>query len=555
MSDSGAGTGAAAAARRGAAERAGARAPHDGPAVWIVGLAVGAAAGYAAILFRMAVAALQTLLYGADDASIHSQAADLNPLVVIAIPILGGFAVGWVHRHFTDLARGHSVADVIEAAALRDSRVDRREGLASALGALLTLSTGGSTGREGPVVHLAAVISSWASDRVRATGVQARDILGCAAAAAVSASFNAPLAGAIFAHEVVLRHYATHAFGPITVAAVAGAVISRVHMGDVTEFTLPMHTVEFYAEMPAFALLGALCGLVAVVLMRSLLFADRIGDRVARRIGLTPVQRPAFAGALLGLIAVFFPHVIGVGYETTSRALTVSVGFWTCVAFAVVKCVAVAVTYGGRMGGGVFSPSLMLGALTGAAFGAVATGLFPEASGSTGLYALAGMGAVAAAVLGAPISTTLIVFELTADFQAALAVMVSVSIATAVAHRFVEKSFFLTQLARKGVDLTQGPNAWAMRHLRVRAFMRLRGDDNAASDTACEALVAQGAWLRRDDSLALALPMFDRLKGAFLPVVDEAEDGSTELVGALYHVDALKALNRVYQATWREEHS
>ena len=526
-----------------------------GAVVWAAGLVVGVASGYAAVGFRVAIAALQTLLYGADDETIHSQAADLNPLVVVAIPILGGFAVGWILHRFTDLGRGHGMADVIEAAAFRDSRVDRKEGAASALAALVTLSAGGSTGREGPAVHLAAVLSSWVSDRLRATGITARDILGCATAAAVSASFNAPLAGAVFALEVVLRHYAMHALGPVVVAAAAGAVVSRVHMGDVTEYALPAHNVEFYAEMPAFALLGALCGIVAVLLMRALLVADRLGSRVALRVGLTPIQRPAAAGAALGAIAVFFPHVIGVGYETTSRALTVSFGFWTCVLFAVVKCAAVAITYGGRMGGGVFSPSLMLGALTGAAFGAVATGLFPEASGSVGLYALAGMGAVAAAVLGAPISTMLIVFELTADFQAALAVMVSVSIASAVAHRFVSKSFFLAQLARKGVGLTDDPQVLAAKKLRVRAYMRLRGDDNAASDSACEALIAQGAWLRRDDALALALPMFDRLKGPFLPVVEEREDGSTKLIGALYHVDALKAINRIYQATYREEHS
>jgi CIC family chloride channel protein len=548
MSDEGGQVGAAAARERQGALR-------GGPLIWGLGVVVGVAAGYAAIGFRLAIAALQTLLYGADDETIHSLAADLNPLVVIVIPILGGWLVGWTLHHFTEGKRAHGVADVIEAAALRDARVNWREGLASAFASLVTLSAGGSTGREGPVVHLAATISSWAQEKARATGVEARDILGCAAAAAVSASFNAPLAGAIFALEVVLRHYAVHAFGPIVAASVAGAVISRVHMGDVTEYALPIHTVEFYAELPAFALLGLVCGGVAVAMIRAVFLAERIADRTQLRFGLSDTQRPALAGAALGVIAVGFPHVIGVGYETTSRALTVSLDFWTCVLFAIVKCAAVAVTFGGRMGGGVFSPSLMLGALTGAAFGAVATGVFPEASGSIGLYALAGMGAVAAAVLGAPISTTLIVFELTADYQAAIAVMIAVSLATAVAHRFVRKSFFLTQLARAGVNLAEGPRTFAARAMRVRGYMRLRGDDNAASDSACHALIAQGAYLRREDNIAFALSLFDKFRGSFIPVVEESADGSTELVGALYHVDALKALNRIYAATYREEHS
>ena len=138
----------------------------------------------------------------------------------------------------------------------------------------------------------------------------------------------------------------------------------------------------------------------------------------------------AVDGAALGAIAIFFPHIIGVGYETTSNALTGSLTFWAATIFAVVKVAAVAVTIAGRMGGGVFSPALMLGALTGLAFGWVATAVFPSVSGAQTLYALAGMGAVAAAVLGAPISTSMIVFEMTGDWQTGLAVMVAVSMST-----------------------------------------------------------------------------------------------------------------------------
>ncbi|SEA13252.1 chloride channel protein [Rubrimonas cliftonensis] len=542
-----------------AAVRAAERAPKgDARAalvLWLVALLVGVLAGYAAIGFRLAIALIQTQLYGADDETIHSAAAELNPLLVIAIPVAGGVAVGWILSRFTANGKALGVSDVIEAAALRDGRVNRREGCASAAAALVTLSTGGSTGREGPAVHLAAVIAGWIEDRFDFHGLHARDILGCAVAAAVSASFNAPLAGTLFALEVVLRHYAVHAFGPIVLASVAGAVISRIHMGDVTEFVLPPPTPAFYAEIPAFALLGVTCGAVAVLMINAIFIAEGVGDRVTRRFGLGPLQRPALAGALLGVMAVGFPHIIGVGYETTSRALTMGLDFWTCVVFAAAKTVAVGLTFAGRMGGGVFSPSLMMGALVGAAFGIVATEIAPVPSGSQGLYAVAGMGAVASAVLGAPISTTLIVFELTGDYQAAIAVMVSVSLATVVAHAFVRKSFFLTQLARAGVALASGPQSWLPKTIPVRRLMRLRGAEDCASDTAAQALIDQGAWLTRDDTLALALPMFDRLKGPFIPVVDAPPEGEPELIGALYHVDALKAVNRILEETHREEHS
>ncbi|TVQ54455.1 MAG: chloride channel protein [Rhodobacteraceae bacterium] len=522
---------------------------------WLIAVIVGVIAGYAAVLFRLGIILLQTTLYGADDTTIHSQAAALNPFIVFIIPVLGGLAVGWVMQRFGESARPLSISDVISAAALRDARVDRRKGAASALASLITLSSGGSTGREGPIVHVGAVIASWACERLRLHGVGARDLLGCAVAAAVSASFNAPLAGAVFALEVVLRHYAVHAFGPIVVASVAGTLVSRVFFGDVTEYVLPDPNLEFYAEIPAFILLGVLSGLVGAALARSVLFAEKVGDKAQARLGLAPIYRPAVSGAVLGLMATQFPHIIGVGYETTSRALTLDVGLGTAIVFAVVKVVAVCVTFAGRMGGGIFSPALMLGALTGAAFGMVVNGLIPLVTGSTGLYALAGMGAVAAAVLGAPISTILIVFELTGDYQVAIAVMVSVSVATVVAHRFLNKSFFLTQIAETGIDLAGGPQGYLPRTIRVDDVMRVRGADDAASESACETLMRSGAQLKPEDTLSLALPLFDRIKRPFLPVVRRKADGADELIGALFHLDALKAMNRALSERQREEHS
>lgn len=209
----------------------------------------------------------------------------------------------------------------------------------------------------------------------------------------------------------MFRHFTVHAFAPIVIASVAGTVINRIEFGGVTEFKLPtMMELQFYVELPAFLLLGLTCGLVAVVLMRAVFWADDIGNQIQARTRLPCYIRPMVAGLLLGVIALWFPHIIGVGYETTSLALTGELALHEVTVFAVLKVLAVAITLGGRMGGGIFSLSLMVGALVGLAFGLIATGIFPDVFGSTSLYALAGVGAVAAAVLGAPISTTLIVF-------------------------------------------------------------------------------------------------------------------------------------------------
>ncbi|WP_171120682.1 MULTISPECIES: chloride channel protein [unclassified Ruegeria] len=524
---------------------------------WFIALAIGIAAGFMALGFRKAIRALQAYVYDTEDILLlHSHAEKLPWFVILITPIIGGLVVGIILHRFTDDGRVRSVADVIEGAALTDGRVERKAGIASLFASLITLSTGGSTGREGPVVHMAGVISTWVSDRINADGITGRDLLGCAVAAAVSASFNSPIAGALFALEVVLRHFAVHAFAPIVIASVAGTVINRLEYGDVTEFVLETPgSLQFYVELPAFLILGLICGLVSLLLMRSIFFAEDFGNHIQARLSLPRWLRPAVSGAMLGLLAIWFPHIIGVGYETTVRALTGDLVLSAAIVFAVVKTVALAITMGGRMGGGVFSPSLMIGALTGLAFGLVATGLLPDVSGTHTLYAFAGMGAVAAAVLGAPISTTMIVFELTGDWQIGLAVMVSVSMSTALASRLVDRSFFLTQLERRDVHLAAGPQAYLLAMLRAGSVMRPIGDPQSITKDEAQDLIEQGLCVQASATLEAAMPYFDRVDIPCIPVVVMDEDGCENPVGALYHIDALKAYNRALAATAAEEHS
>ncbi len=518
---------------------------------WLIALLIGIAAGGAAVGFRVAVSFLQETFYGADDVTLASQAATLHWTWIVTIPVLGGLVVGFILQAFTPDGRSRSLAHVIEGAAIGDGRVEKRAGLASTLASMITLSTGGSTGREGPVVHVGAVISSWVSNLIHADGITARDLMGCAAAAAVSASFNAPIAGTIFALEVILRHFAVHAFAPIVIASVAGTVVSRMQMGDVTEFMLPDQSqLQFYVELPAFMLLGLVSGAVAAIMMRGIFLAEDVGNVLQERSGIPNWARPAFAGLILGIIAVAFPHIIGVGYETTSNALTGNLLLWEAVVFAAVKVAAVAVTIAGRMGGGVFSPSLMVGALTGLAFGMIATQIFPDVSGTAGLYALAGMGAVSAAVLGAPISTTLIVFELTGDWQAGLAVMVAVSLSTALSTRLVDRSFFLTQIERRGVHVAAGPQEYLLATIQVGRLMRPIDNDTETE------FASDIPRISPTDTLEQVLPLFDQLDVALLPITNPNSDAEPpQIVGTLSHVDALRAFTRALSETAREEHS
>ena len=526
---------------------------------WILALLIGTGAGFAAVGFRLGISALQRAVYGADDMTLASTADHLPWAWVLIVPVLGGLAVGLILDRFTPDARVRAVSDVIEGAALDGGRVETREGLASAAASLITLGTGGSSGREGPVVHLAGVISTAVATRIKASPITGRELLGCGVAGAVAASFNAPIAGALFAHEVVLRHFAVHAFAPIAIAAVAGTVINRMQFGGLTEFTLPDRMdIGFYIELPAFMLLGLVCALVAAAMMKGIFRAERTGTAIMARLGWPRWSRPAIAGLFLGLIAIPFPHIIGVGYETTAAALSGQIGLSQAVLLATIKALAVAITLGGRMGGGVFSPALVMGSLTGLAFGIIATGLAPSLSGNVDVYAFAGMGAVGAAVLGAPISTALIVFEMTGDWQTGIAVMTAISLSSALASRLVRRSFFFSQLENRGIHLAEGPHIWLPRNLRITPVIRALDSDAAPASDLIRNIAASGDTLTQGMTLEQALREFDRSGAAFLPVMSQSDpetDTEPQIIGVVYHIDALRTLNRALAETAAEEHA
>ena len=532
------------------------------PRLWLIALGVGILSGYAAVLFVGALELMHSVLFGAEEAMFADAVAAAPWPLVLGAPIFGGLIVGLLLKYGGGDPTPLGVADVIEARALAQGRMDARRSSVSVLASALSLGFGASAGREGPAVLAGATVASAVSNLfdVR-SGVQARTIMACAVAAAVSASFNAPIAGALFALEVVLGHYAVRAFAPITIASVAGAIVSRTHFGDNPAFLMPAAEFGSYSQLPAFALLGLVSAVAAATMMGAIFIGRDLFDAGRAKLGLPDWAQPAMAGAVLGGIFLAFPHAAAVGYQTTSEALGGAISLWGCVLFALVKIVAVGVTLGGRFAGGVFSPALMIGALTGAAFGEVAIDVFPSVSGSHALYALAGMGACAGAVLGAPISTTLIVFELTGDYGTTIAVMVSTSVATVATQQSVGRSFFHLQLARRGLDLSAGPQTFLLPSLRVDAYMRPRGAENGASDTAAWALVEQNVVLRPGDTLARAFPLFKNGQLSFIPVMAETgqsgdvrEDHDDALIGALFYVDALRAYNRALVQVHEEEH-
>ncbi|GIL01029.1 MAG: chloride channel protein [Alphaproteobacteria bacterium] len=514
------------------------------PLIWVLALLAGLAVAAAAILFRLMIGWTQLFWLGDTSERVHSIARELPWPLLFLGPVGGGLLVGLALRYLLAARRCSGVADVIEARALGGRRISLRDGLVSAGVTALSLGSGASAGREGPVVHLGAVIASAVGRGLRLPDWGQRTLLGCGVAAAISASFNAPIAGVLFAHEVILGHYAMRAFVPIVLASVSATIVSRLWFGDVAAFTIPAYQITSLWEFPAFALLGVVCALVSVIFQASLMIADF----VARNVPIPLVLRPAVGGVAVGAIALIFPQVLGVGYEATDQALRHELPLWLLLSLLVAKTAATAITLASRFGGGIFSPSLYIGAMTGGAFGLIAAGVFPDMASSEGLYAILGMGAVAAAVLGAPISTTVIVFELTGGYALSIALLLTVSIANGLNNALHGHSFFHWQLEMRGVSLRSGPHLHVLRARRVRHFMTPPDSEPETVDAAAPGLPR----LKADDTLEQALRLFDTSGHDRLPVAGDGDPA--RLVGWASQVDALRYFNRALVEASQEEH-
>ncbi len=428
----------------------------------------GGLAGGAVVLFREAIAGIQMLAFGSATEFLAQHARTLPDWRVIAAPAVGGLLVGLIIRFLMPHRRPEGVPEVIEACATRGSRMGLRAGLGAALASVTALGSGASVGREGPAVHLGATLGAWVAARLRLTRSLSRTLLGCGVASAVAASFNAPIAGALFANEVVVGHYGLSAFAPIVVASLTGTMISRAYFGDFPAFFVAQNPVESIAEFPAFAGLGLLCGLLAVLFIElTRAFGEMMGQT-----RLPVWLRPAVGGLLVGVAGLWVPEILGVGYGTTYSAIQEHFGPGLLVGLMIGKLLATAICLGSGMAGGVFSPSLVIGALAGGAYGLGVGELMGDLWSGNGAYVLTGMGAMAAAVLGAPISTTLIIFEMTGDYALTMAVMLAAVTASVVTRQWGHPSFFLAQLARRGVDLRAGFAAALLRDEAVAGVMK-----------------------------------------------------------------------------------
>lgn len=427
-------------------------------------LVVGCISGAAVIALREAIEALELFWFSITTDMLARYEIEVPAWRLVTAPIVGGILVGLITWKFMPNQRNQGVADVVEASAMRAGHMSSRVGLVSAINSAISVGSGASVGREGPAVHLGASLAGWIGRRLHLSRSLARTLLGCGVAAAVSASFNAPIAGALFATEVVVGQYALKTFAPVVVASVAGTALSHIHFGEVSAFLLGDNHITSFWEFPAFIGLGIVSAAAAIILMQSIFSAQHLSTKVN-----VPLwMKPALAGAVVGIIAIWLPQVMGVGYGFVEWAILGQFEIQLLIMIGIAKIICTAICLGFGFSGGVFSPALVVGAAVGSSYGLIAASVFPELSSGVGVYTVVGMGAVAASVLGAPISTTLIIFEITGDYQLSLAVMLAIVVSTELTHNLYGQSFFAVQLKKRSIDLRDGFENEVMNAIKVR---------------------------------------------------------------------------------------
>ncbi len=525
----------------------------------VMALAVGAVAAYGALIFRLAVDAIQEIAFGMPlDVAVPS----LETLAwwhIMLVPTVGGLLIGLFLHFFHSGGRAHAIAHVIEASGLRGGRMSLKDGLVSSVVHGASLGVGASTGREGPLVHLGATMSSWISGKLHLDRSQSRTLIGCGVAAAIGSLFNAPVAGAVFAIELVVGNLSLKAGAPIFIAAVTGTAIGRFYFGSEPSFAVPEHELISLWEFPAFLLLGLVCAVVAIAFMRAILAVDAGMSRAP----IPKWLRPAIGGLLLGLLALEVPEVLGVGFTTADVALRGGFALDFLLILIAAKIVAVAISIGFGFGGGVFSPSLVLGATVGGAFGFVAGGIFPELFSGVPAYALIGTGALAGAVMGAPLSTIFIIFELTGSSELTVAVMIATAVASILTHQFFGKSFFHAQLLRRGLNVSSGHDQAVLEGISVARVMRR----NVPAILATAPLDRLHARLREsphgevyvvdDDNMLRGIVNYADMNAALLSPDDE---NRPTMVGDLAHAsgdvltvsDSLEQAMRLLEGTERQ---
>ncbi|PLX97658.1 MAG: chloride channel protein [Desulfuromonas sp.] len=476
-------------------------------ALLIIAVLIGLITGTLAVAFRYLLL-YTTALFWPDPHALLDVNSSYPWYLVLLVPVIGGLIVGPLVTRISPEARGAGVPEVIEAVVHREGEIRHRTALFKSLFTALSIGCGASVGREGPVVHIGSSVGSSVAQLLRLPAEWTRVFLACGAAAGIAATFNAPMAGMLFAAEIILVDFQVSYLSHIAISSVTATVISHHFLGSLPTFDVPSYQLVSYLELPLYALLGWCAGMLSIAFIRSVSAVDDLFNLAAVPLSL----RPAVAGLLIGAIAIFYPHILGVGYESINLALTSQMALALMLSVLALKLLATASCVGAGFSGGIFAPSLVLGALLGGSFGTIAGFLFPGHVDTSAAYSLIGMGAVVAGTTLAPITAIFTIFELTYNFDIILPLMTCCITSLVTVQKYYGYSIYETKLLRKGLRMIRGHDVNLLRSMQVGDFMETRFET-----------------IRHDMLLGAVLKKAEDSHYPHFPVVDEKD----RLVGIL----------------------
>ena len=456
------------------------------PGLFILALLVGVGAGLGAVAFRYLINAFTWLAtghaaFGQQGRVPSSHLPWLGLAFFVVIPVVGGLVYGPLIYRFAREARGHGVPEVMIAVAENGGRIRPQVSVVKALASALCIGTGGSVGREGPIVQIGSALASGLGQWIRMPEERLRILVACGAAGGIAATFNAPVTGVFFGVELILREFSVDALFTVMLSAMLADVTARPFLGSgpfLSGFPpgIVLHHPQNYLLV---ALLAVLAALIGVGFKNVLYKIEDFCDRAWR--GRPEWARPAAGGVVLGLLLLAVPQLYGVGYPVMYQAVGGHYVLWFLIVLAAGKMIATSLTIGIGGSGGVFAPSLFIGATSGMAFGEIARHLLGPAAGQPALYAVVAMGAVFTAAARAPLTSLASVVEMTGDFALTLPVMLAVAIATAVSRALSYGTIYTTKLLRRGTDIDRVTPWRALQDLKVADAMRALPEPLAAA--------------------------------------------------------------------------
>jgi chloride channel protein, CIC family len=481
----------------------------------IFSVLVGSGGGFGAILFRWMILQFRNLFFikGGEILSF------MGKYHVILLPALGGLIIGPLIYFFAREAKGHGVPEVMRSVLVGGGKIRPRVAAIKALASSICIGSGGSVGREGPIIQIGSALGSAIGQLFKLTEEKTKTLVGCGAAAGIAATFNSPLGGIFFSMEVILREYGLRNFSSVVLSAVTATVISRSFLGNQPAFQLPPFDLYNLSDFLYYLIFGLLAAVIALLFIQTLYKSEDLFAKIK----MPEYLKPVIGGLSIGIIGIYFPQVFGVGYEVIEASVRGELILWLILALVFLKIIATSITLGSGGSGGVFAPSLFIGALLGEGFGILAHRIIPGTVIPPGAFALVGMASVFAGISQAPISAIFLLFEMTGNYKILPPLMITCVISALLVRWKSKYSIYTMKLVRRGIDVE-----------------KYKYGDYMESITVSEAMLTDVITVSQTDTVTKVGLMIKNTNHRGFPVLENGR----ALVGIVTREDINKALAR-----------